>query len=236
MGEQMANIHLLQTCKQFEAELMNFTALTTLHLLRDKSLCRWEFILVFGADGFKGARASAEASSTLGLVRSTRAILENFLDTELIKLGPDPKQNLADFVEYAYVEQEKLKRLHGQQANITPQDLAAVAKFTDPLTGKVHKHWSKLPNVETRAQRTGHQATYDSFYRWASLATHGASAFALVYKDSKGLISLQDNCLSLAVGLTYGIFENCYSLCNITDPQLTAIKVNLKNIKDQILK
>lgn len=191
--------------------------------------------MVFAADGFKGALASAKASSTLGIVRSTRAILENLIDTELIKSGANPAQNLADFVEYAHVEQEKLKRLHGYTANITPQDIAAVAKFTDPATGKVYKHWSKLSNVEKRAQQVGHKVTYDTFYRIASLATHGASAFALMYQDVKGLVALQDGCLSLAVGMTYGIADNCYSVCGFADPTLTSIKTSLKNIKDQII-
>ncbi|MGE3388304.1 MAG: hypothetical protein AB7K41_16380, partial [Bdellovibrionales bacterium] len=81
----MASKQLLQLSDQFEVELMKFTALTTAHLLGNKSLRGWEFILVFAADGFKGALASAKASSTLGIVRSTRAILENLIDTELIK-------------------------------------------------------------------------------------------------------------------------------------------------------
>lgn len=231
----MASKQLLQLVDQFEAGLIKYSALTTAHLL---GIClyaagnlswflrlmvlRWLWLL-------------PKASSSLWIVRSTRAILENLTVTELIKLGPDPMQNLADFVEYAYVDQENLKRLNGYTANITPQDLAAVAKFTDPGTGKVFKHWSKVNRVEERAQRVGHKATYDSFYRIASLATHGAAAFALMCQDVKGLVAMREGCLSLAVGMTYGIVDNCHRVCGIADPTLSSLKMGLKNIKDQII-
>jgi len=226
---------LLKSCDSFQLEMMKFLGNSINEIKTNQTFADCEIILAFGADAMRGALADAKHTSATAIVRSARGLFETYLDTEILKNDPNPQNRIKDFKEYALVDQEKFKRINGHTSAITSQETSAVAAFTNPTTGKPYKHWSKMNSIAQRANSVGRQSDYDTFYRVASLAVHGSSAFGIFYKDKQSFTDIQEGNLAISVGFTFGIFENCVSITNVTDSNLTSNLQQMKIFKDKII-
>lgn len=232
----MSKKTLLLEATKFQVAAMNFIQASLQEQNKNATFAKCEIICAFSVDGFLGALGAATLGSTMGIVRSTRALFETFIDIKLIEKSGNPLPLLVEFLDYSNVERVKLKRIHKQAHLITTEETAAIARFTDPSTGHTFKHWSRIGKVEPRAKAVGEEAAYNSLYRLASLATHGSSAFALFYRNSQELLKMQESSLILAMSFTFEIINRCCVFSNVKDPALLGHVNTMRIIKERFIK